>query len=154
MLIFTDSHIRRKTKYWGNIGVYPIKYLKIAEGKDVIEIKTETMTSAATFTHLDVSTIESNKPEENTDIISTMGIVHSIIASVGMVTNLTVVVVFLHHRKLRRKVPNICIINQVRFVFPLSSVEFCKQLQQFKENKSEANGALLSVQKIYQWRGS
>ena len=46
---------------------------------------------------------------------STMGIVHSTIASVGIVTNLTVIVVFLNHRKFRRKVPNICIINQVGF---------------------------------------
>ena len=92
------------------------------------------MTSAATFTHLDVSTIGNNKPEENTDTrISTIGIVHSIIASVGVVTNLTVVVVFLNHRKLRRKVPNICIINQVRFISPLcrqwSSVNNCNNIR-------------------------
>ena len=92
------------------------------------------MTSAATFTYLNVSTIENNKPEENTDTrISTMGIVHSIIASVGVVTNLTVVVVFLNHRKLRRKVPNICIINQVRFISPLclhwSSVNNCNNIR-------------------------
>ena len=81
------------------------------------------MTSTATFTN--VSTIETNKLEENTDTrISTMGIIHSVIASVGIVTNLTVIIVFLNHRRLRRKVPNICIINQVRFVFLLSS-EFC-----------------------------
>ena len=77
------------------------------------------MTSTVTFTHPNVSTIE-NKPEENTNNrTSTMGIVHSIIASVGIVTNLTVIVVFLNNRKLRRKVPNICIINQVSFILPL-----------------------------------
>ena len=111
-----------------------LKIRQIAEEQDVIEIKTERMTSPATFTYLNVSTIENNKPEENTDIrISTMRIVHSIIASVGVVTNLTVVVVFLNHRKLRRKVPNICIINQVRFISPLclhwSSVNNCNNIR-------------------------
>ena len=122
MLITTDSHILRKAKYWGNIGVYPIKYLKIAEGKDVIEIKTETTTWATTFTHLDVSTIESKKPDKNTDTIVT----------VIIVANLTVVFVFLNHRKLRRKVPNICIINQVSFISlrcpQLSSVNNCNNV--------------------------
>ena len=32
---------------------------------------------------------------------------------VGIITNLTVIVVFLNHKKLRRKIPNIFIINQV-----------------------------------------
>ena len=59
-----------------------------------------------------------NSTTEDTSIgTNAMGIVHSVIASVGIVTNLTVVVVFLNDRKLRRKVPNICIINQVGFYF-------------------------------------
>ena len=41
-------------------------------------------------------------------------IAQSTIASVGIVANLTVIVVFLNHKKLRRKIPNIFIINQVR----------------------------------------
>ena len=83
------------------------------------------MTSTATITHLDVSTMENQPGETTSNTLSTMGIVHSVIASVGIVTNLTVIVVFLNHRKLRRKIPNICIINQVSFylsryvVFPL-----------------------------------
>ena len=56
-----------------------------------------------------------NTIEDTSTGISTMGIVYSVIASVGLVTNLTVIVVFLNHRKLRRKIPNICIINQVCF---------------------------------------
>ena len=80
-----------------------------------MEIKTGSMTSAASFTYLNVSTIE-NKSEETENETNTMGIVHSVIASVGIVTNLTVIIVFLNHRKLRRKVPNICIINQVGFI--------------------------------------
>ncbi len=46
--------------------------------------------------------------------VGVMMVVHSVIASVGVVGNLNVVVVFLNHVKLRRKVPNIFIVNQVR----------------------------------------
>ena len=80
-----------------------------------MEIQTESMTSATTFTHLNVSTVQ-NKSGETENETNTMGIVHSVIASVGIVTNLTVIVVFLNDRKLRRKVPNICIINQVGLI--------------------------------------
>ena len=41
-------------------------------------------------------------------------IIQSAVASLGIITNLTVIAVFLNHRKLRRKIPNIFIINQVR----------------------------------------
>ena len=41
-------------------------------------------------------------------------IVQGSIASLGIVTNLTVIVVFLNHKKLRLKIPNIFIINQER----------------------------------------
>ena len=43
-------------------------------------------------------------------------IIQSTVASVGIVANLTVIVVFLNHRKLRRKIPNIFIINQVSII--------------------------------------
>ena len=41
-------------------------------------------------------------------------IIQAIIASCGIITNLIVVVVFLTSKNLRRKIPNMCIINQVR----------------------------------------
>ena len=41
-------------------------------------------------------------------------VIQSAIASFGIIANLTVIVVFLNHKKLRRKIPNIFIINQVR----------------------------------------
>ena len=41
-------------------------------------------------------------------------IIQSLVASIGIVANLTVIVVFLNHKKLRKKIPNIFIINQVR----------------------------------------
>ena len=43
----------------------------------------------------------------------TILIIQSTTASVGIVANLTVIVVFLNHKKLRRIIPNILIINQV-----------------------------------------
>ena len=42
-----------------------------------------------------------------------MVIVHSLIASIGIISNFTVVFVFLNHKKLRGKIPNMFIINQV-----------------------------------------
>ena len=54
--------------------------------------------------------VTSQKSSENTDVIM---IINSIVASVGVIGNLTVVIVLLNHRKLRRKIPNIFIILQV-----------------------------------------
>ena len=54
-------------------------------------------------------------------------IIQSSVASVGIIANLTVIVVFLNHRKLRRKIPNIFIINQVRKLTHLQ-VDGCYQL--------------------------
>ena len=45
--------------------------------------------------------------------IFTMMIIHSIIASIGIIGNLIVIVVLVNHRKFRKKIPNIFIINQV-----------------------------------------
>ena len=45
--------------------------------------------------------------------IDSMVILSAAIASVGTIANMTVAVAFLNHRKLRRKIPNIFIINQV-----------------------------------------
>ena len=42
-----------------------------------------------------------------------MEIVQLAIAPVGIIGNLTVIVVFLNHKKLRRKIPNRFIVNQV-----------------------------------------
>ena len=58
------------------------------------------------------STLE-NYRQENSRSLSIL-IIQSTIASFGIVASLTVIVVFLNHRKLRRKIPNIFVINQVR----------------------------------------
>ena len=44
-----------------------------------------------------------------------MTIVQNSIASIGITSNFIVVIAFLNDRKLRRKIPNIFIINQVSF---------------------------------------
>ena len=42
-----------------------------------------------------------------------MNIIQNIIGCVGIIANSTVIVVFVNHKELRRKIPNIFIINQV-----------------------------------------
>ena len=42
-----------------------------------------------------------------------MQILQLIIATVGVTTNLTVIVVFLNNKELRRKIPNRFIVNQI-----------------------------------------
>ena len=66
--------------------------------------------SARTFNE----TIEFAK--NDSESVDVMKILQLVIASLGITTNLIVVVVFLNHRKLRRKIPNICIINQVSVI--------------------------------------
>ena len=58
------------------------------------------------------------EPQEE-DNINFMTIVSAIIASVGVVANLTVVVAFARHKVLRQKVPVIFAINQVRDILRL-----------------------------------
>ena len=58
----------------------------------------------------DDNTLE-NHPESNS--IDVMEIIQLSIAPVGIVGNLTVILVFLNNKKLRRKIPNRLIVNQV-----------------------------------------
>ena len=64
------------------------------------------------------STTTPEDKDENT--IDVMMLLSTIIASVGIISNSTVVVVFLKYKKMRRKIPNIFIINQVRDHFEIS----------------------------------
>ena len=52
--------------------------------------------------------------EGNVNYFDVMEIIQLSIAPVGIIGNLTVIVVFLNHKKLRRKIPNRFIVNQVR----------------------------------------
>ena len=54
--------------------------------------------------------------EETSGTILTMMVIHSIIASVGIIGNFTVIVAFLNHKKFRKKIPNIFILNQVSII--------------------------------------
>ena len=84
---------------------------------------------------VDNTTIPINSSNEKNKAQSIL-IIQSTIASIGIVANLTVIAVFLNHKKLRKKIPNIFIINQVRkstdfnstFIFCLvqrCNVSFC-----------------------------
>ena len=53
---------------------------------------------------------------EDDSILPVNTIFHSTIACIGIIANATVVVVFLNHKKLRQKIPNIFIINQVLLI--------------------------------------
>ena len=46
-------------------------------------------------------------------IVDIMMVVRLIMSLVGIIGNFTVIIVFLSHRKFRKKIPNIFIINQV-----------------------------------------
>ena len=59
------------------------------------------------------STLNSTTNSNENSRAQTILIIQSTTASVGIVANLTVIVVFLNHKRLRRKIPNIFIINQV-----------------------------------------
>ena len=53
---------------------------------------------------------------EERNMVDVMTVLSSAIASVGVIANFTVVFVFGSNAKLRTKIPNIYIINQVRFL--------------------------------------
>ena len=59
--------------------------------------------------------------ESDENDFEVMMILQSVIASVGVLVNLLVVVVFLNHKTLRCKIPNIFIINQVSTKYNISS---------------------------------
>ena len=68
---------------------------------------------------------------ESSQSVDVMMVLSTIIASVGIVANFTVILVFLNDKKLKKKIPNIFIINQVGFLFthftickPIVSLEF------------------------------
>ena len=56
------------------------------------------------------------KSAEDTRTIDVMVLLSAIIASVGIVANATVIFAFLNHKKLRGKIPNIFIVNQVSII--------------------------------------
>ena len=79
----------------------------ITQSTQILENKTLALGQG----NLNSTTINSNDGTTREEIIL---IIQSTTASVGIVANLTVIMAFLNHKKLRRKIPNIFIINQVR----------------------------------------
>ena len=61
---------------------------------------------------------------EERSTVNLMNVLSSVIASVGVIANFTVVSVFVSNAKLRTKIPNIYIINQVRIILNFSII-FC-----------------------------
>ena len=65
--------------------------------------------------HENITDIRDN--EDDSGKFNTMKILQVVIASSGVFTNITVVVIFANDRTMRKKIPNICIINQVCILF-------------------------------------
>ena len=70
-----------------------------------------------TSTHFNNATSAEESSLETSQNYTLIAILRMIIACLGIVSNITVVVAFLNHHKLRRKIPNIFIVNQVSEVF-------------------------------------
>ena len=76
-----------------------------------------------TVTAADTSAVNSTESvtiqisEANREQFNVMQILQLLIVSVGIIGNLTVIVVFMNHRKLRRKIPNRFIVNQVSYFY-------------------------------------
>ena len=51
--------------------------------------------------------------EDNSESLDVMYLLSNSISSVGVIANIIVIIAFLNHGKLRKKIPNIFIINQV-----------------------------------------
>ena len=81
-----------------------------------MDITTNSNITSASFSFSSINLFTENNTSSTNNREEIVRIVQSTIASVGIVTNLTVIVVFLNHKKLRRKIPNIFIINQVRYI--------------------------------------
>ena len=71
------------------------------------------MTSTYNYSSVTIFNTTIEKSQNSSKNLDIMQILQLVIASLGITTNLIVVVLFLNHKKLRRKIPNICIINQV-----------------------------------------
>lgn len=64
--------------------------------------------------------------EDNTGKFNTMKVLQIVIASLGIITNITVVAVFVNDRTMRRKIPNLCIMNHVGIFLHFSYLQIKK----------------------------
>ena len=86
-------------------------FLTMATSEEVLENVSASSLATNTQTSLvAITTVELIQAGDNTDL---MKILQTLISTCGITTNLLVVIVFLNDKEMRRKIPNICIINQV-----------------------------------------
>ena len=86
-------------------------YLTMAIGTSSNEFR-ETKTSTAVFFASKPLTLNNASSDNARE--ESIRLIQSAVASLGIIRNLTVIAVFLNHKKSRRKITNIFIINQVR----------------------------------------
>ena len=82
---------------------------------NLIDFNTTILTTDAVITN---TTLDKLRKEDNVNLVM---MISTIITSIGIMANLSVVVVFLNQKKLRNKIPHIFIINQVGYVFIFNS---------------------------------
>ena len=107
--MLSTSFTTRKLDYWDTASIH-MHAVKLFTWHYFIM---ETSTNSIIFSRNDSFTIKTDTSVNSIDVYLVL-IIHSSVACVGIVSNLTVIVVFLNHKKFRRKIPNIFIINQVR----------------------------------------
>ena len=71
------------------------------------------MDYASDWENFTVTAITLFSLKEDSVTYDAIKIIILVIACTGMITNIAVVFIFLNDKKMRRKIPNICIINQV-----------------------------------------
>ena len=84
-------------------------------------------------------TLETQVSSKETNIYVMM-ILSSAIASLGIISNVTVVVVFLRNKKLRIKIPNIFIINQVGKICHSRSLSFLEHVCPIHKSHAKVSG--------------
>ena len=90
------------------------RHVVVLVSDGILSHKISTTAQSEMFTSLPENDNDLSKQTEEFDV---MMLIQCIIASVGIITNLTVVIVFVNHKELRRKIPNRFIINQISIVF-------------------------------------
>ena len=78
---------------------------KMDQGRNATNTTVNNTTSNLTITVYSVP--------DTSDDVDVMMTLRLVLSTVGIIGNLTVVIVFLNHSKFRKKIPNIFIINQV-----------------------------------------
>ena len=104
-----------------NLSVHLTHLNKMENGTSKCEFNISDVEASSTTRNVS-STVHGEVGDKTQELIF---IFQSIISSVGIVANATVVVVFMKHKKLRKKITNIFLINQVRTSSTYFSEKFC-----------------------------